>query len=204
MWYDWSHHDTIVGAAAQQGIRVLPTVYSTPSWVAARPNYPPSQDHFGDFRAFVQTAAERYGYSGTFWAANPGIPKLPIASWQLWNEVNSPTFWYAKPKAQQYAALLQSLQRWNQERRPDGEDRPRRVFPTPRIRHGIRLDRYLPALPGEDQVRLRRIHGPHRGIARLTQEGDHPPAIAGRITTVSESDAPVSSPSSTRTSSSLR
>ena len=51
---------------------------------------------------------------------------------------------------------------------------------------------------------LERIHGPHRGLARLTQECGRPPAIAGRITTVSESDAPVSRPSRTRTSSSLR
>ena len=45
--YDWSHYDAIIGAAAQQGIRVLPTVYSSPAWVASRTNYPPT----GQFRA---------------------------------------------------------------------------------------------------------------------------------------------------------
>ena len=37
---DWSHYDAIIGAAAQQGIRVLPTVYSTPHWAAARDSFP--------------------------------------------------------------------------------------------------------------------------------------------------------------------
>src|SRR5215210_4141920 len=36
--FDWSHYDAIIGAAAQQGIRVLPTVYSSPTWVAKRTN----------------------------------------------------------------------------------------------------------------------------------------------------------------------
>src|SRR3954469_25880951 len=59
--YDWSHYDAIIGPAAQQGIKVLPTVYSSPSWAAAKPNYPPSKAHMNDFRAFVQAAAARYG-----------------------------------------------------------------------------------------------------------------------------------------------
>ncbi len=144
--YDWSHYDALIGAAAQQGIRVLPTVYSSPTWVAARPNYPPSHDHFGDFQAFVHAAAERYGGSGTFWEANPRIPKLPIVSWQLWNEVNSPTFWYAKPKAKQYAALLRVFSDGIKSADPAAKIVLAGLFPTPRIRHGIRLDRYLPAL----------------------------------------------------------
>src|SRR3954465_7181583 len=52
--YDWSHYDAIIGPAAEQGIRVLPTVYSSPSWAAAKTNYPPSNPHINDFRAFAQ------------------------------------------------------------------------------------------------------------------------------------------------------
>ena len=144
--YDWSHYDALIGGAAQQGIRVLPTVYSSPSWAAARPNYPPSNDHLGDFRAFVHAAAERYGSSGTFWTANPGIPKLPIINWQLWNEVNSPTFWYAKPNPKQYAALLRLFSDGIKSADPAAKIVLAGLFRTPRIRHGISLDRYLPAL----------------------------------------------------------
>jgi hypothetical protein len=125
---------------------VLPTVYSSPAWVAARPNYPPSKDRFGDFRAFVHAAAERYGSSGTFWTANPGIPKLPIVNWQLWNEVNSPSFWYAKPNAKQYAALLRVFSDGIKSADPAAKIILAGLFRTPRIRHGINLDRYLSAL----------------------------------------------------------
>ena len=140
--YDWSHYDALIGAAAQQGIRVLPTVYSSPTWVAARPNYPPSHDHFGDFQAFVHAAAERYGGSGTFWAANPRIPKLPSSVGSCGTRsTRRPS---GTPAESQHAALLRASAMGS--RAPTrGEDRPG-LFPTPRIRHGIRLDRYLPAL----------------------------------------------------------
>src|SRR3954452_13485962 len=68
---DFSYYDAIIGGAAQQGIRVLPTVYSTPTWAAARDNYPPSKAHLGDFRSFVHEAAARYGGNGTFWTQHP-------------------------------------------------------------------------------------------------------------------------------------
>src|SRR4051794_17376240 len=74
--FDWSHYDTIIGAAAEQGIRVLPTVYSSPSWAAKKSNYPPSKPHMNEFRAFVQAAAARYGANGTFWTEHPTTPKL--------------------------------------------------------------------------------------------------------------------------------
>jgi len=144
--YDWSRYDALIGAAAQQGIRVLPTVYGSPPWVAARANYPPSTDRFGDFRAFVHAAAERYGSTGTFWAANPAIAKLPIVDWQLWNEVNSPTFWYQKPKAKQYAALLRVFSDGIRSADPAAQIVLAGLFTNPRIEHGIPLKRYLPAL----------------------------------------------------------
>src|SRR5881392_60663 len=75
---DWSHYDAVVGRAAQNGIRVLPTIYSSPAWAAPRPNAPPTAQHLDDFQAFARAAAERYGSNGTFWTQNPGIPKMPI------------------------------------------------------------------------------------------------------------------------------
>ena len=126
--YDWSHYDAIIGAAAQQGIRVLPTVYSSPpGWRRGRTTRRP--DGFsGPFRAFVQAAAQRYGSNGTFWSSNPAIPKTPVTDWQLWNEMNSPSFWFHKPSAKQYVRS-QGLQRRDQERRPEREGRARRAVP---------------------------------------------------------------------------
>jgi hypothetical protein len=144
--FDWSHYDAIVRGAAQQGIQVLPTVYSSPSWAAAATNHPPSKSHFADFQAFVHAAAERYGANGTFWTDNPTVPKLPIVDWQLWNEVNSPSFWYRKPNARQYVGLLKVFSAGIKSADPAAKIVLAGLFRTPRIRHGIPLDRYLPAV----------------------------------------------------------
>jgi hypothetical protein len=141
--FDWSHYDAIIGAAAQQGIRVLPTVYSSPDWAATRPNYPPSKAHMSDFRAFVQAAAQRYGANGTFWTDNPTIPKLPVIDWQLWNEVNSPSFWYRKPSVKQYVGLLRVFHNGIKAGDPSAHILLAGLFRTPRIKNGIDLDRYL-------------------------------------------------------------
>jgi polysaccharide biosynthesis protein PslG len=143
---DWSHYDAIIGSAAEQGIRVLPTVYSSPSWAAAKSNYPPSKAHLADFRAFVQAAAARYGASGTFWSEHPTTPKLSVIDWQLWNEVNSPSFWYRKPSAKQYVGLLRVFSGGIRAGDPTANVVLAGLFRTPRIKNGIDLDRYLPAI----------------------------------------------------------
>ncbi|HEY3193047.1 MAG TPA: hypothetical protein VGJ61_09700 [Solirubrobacterales bacterium] len=144
--FDWSHYDAIIGAAAQQGIRVLPTVYSSPAWVAKRSSFPPRGQFVGPFQAFVRAAAERYGNNGTFWSEHPLIPRLPVVDWQLWNEVNSPSFWFHKPSAKQYVALLRVFNRGIKSGDPNARIVLAGLFRTPRIRNGIPLDRYLPAI----------------------------------------------------------
>jgi hypothetical protein len=143
---NWSHYDTIIGAAAQQGIRVLPTVYSTPHWAAARDNFPPAKAHLGDFQTFVREAAARYGSNGSFWTSNPGIPKLPVTDWQLWNEMNSPSFWQGKPNPKKYVGLLKVFHNGIKGGDPSAKIVLGGLFRTPRIRNGIRLDRYLPGI----------------------------------------------------------
>ena len=143
---DWSYYDAIIGAAAQQGIRVLPTVYSSPLWVANRTNFPPTGLFRGPFRAFVRAAAERYGSNGTFWASNPSIPKIPVIDWQLWNEMNSPTFWFHKPNPKQYVKLLKAFHSGVKSVDPSAKIVLGGLFRTPRLRHGIPLDRYLPGI----------------------------------------------------------
>jgi polysaccharide biosynthesis protein PslG len=144
--YDWSHYDAIIGPAAEQGIRVLPTVYSSPAWAASRPNYPPDRQHTNDFRAFVQAAAARYGANGTFWAEHPLTPRMPITDWQLWNEVNSPSFWYRKPSAKQYVGLLRVFSSGIRAGDPSARVVLAGLFRTPQIKHGIDLDRFLPQI----------------------------------------------------------
>ena len=125
---------------------MLPTVYSSPAWVATKTNYPPPESRMGDFQAFVRAAAERYGANGTFWSSHPSIPKLPVTDWQLWNEVNSPSFWYSKPSPKQYVGLLRVFHAGIKA----GDSSARIVlaglFRTPQVKHGIPLDRFLPAI----------------------------------------------------------
>jgi polysaccharide biosynthesis protein PslG len=144
--FDWSHYDAIIGAAAQQGIRVMPTVYSSPDWVAKRTNFPPTGRFRGPFEAFVRAAAQRYGSNGTFWSSNPSIPKLPVIDWQLWNEMNSPSFWFHKPSAKQYVSLLKVFNRGIKAGDPSAKIVLGGLFRTPRIRNGVPLDRYLPGI----------------------------------------------------------
>jgi polysaccharide biosynthesis protein PslG len=115
--YDWSGPDAIVRDAARNGIRPLPFIYSTPTWVAEQldgfncgsqcaPFAPKSPAALEAWANFVRDAVRRYGPNGEFWTLNPTVPQLPIRAWQLLNEQNSPTFFKPKPKVKTYAKVL--------------------------------------------------------------------------------------------------
>jgi hypothetical protein len=108
--YNWAHTDRVVAAAARHRISVLGNVLGTPQWASSRPNsvYPlraPPKDP-ALYAAFLRTLIERYGPKGTFWTANPSIPKVPIQNWQIWNEQMAPWFWDSKPWARSYVKML--------------------------------------------------------------------------------------------------
>jgi hypothetical protein len=130
--YDWSHYDAIIGAAAQQGIRVLATVSSSPAWVAPRSNYPPTGPFIAPFRAFVQAAAQRYASNVTYW--------------QLWNEMNSPSFWFDQPSPSQYVNLLKVFNSGVKSGNPRAKVVLGGLFRTPQLPGSIPLVRYLPGI----------------------------------------------------------
>ncbi len=116
--YDWSGPDAIIADAARNGIRPLPFVYSTPTWVAngldgfgcgdaSCPPYAPkgaaARSAWADF---LRDAVRRYGPGGEFWTLNPTVPETPIRAWQLLNEQNSPSFYKPKPNVKAYAKVL--------------------------------------------------------------------------------------------------
>ncbi len=141
--YEWSHYDQVIGDAAQNGIRVLPTVYGSPPWVARGPNLPPRGGHLADFQRFVEAAAQRYGHDGTFWQQHPAIPRLQVEWWQLWNEVNSPSFWTRRPNPKQYVGLLRRFHAGIKAGDPQARIVLAGLFPTPQIKHGMTSDRFL-------------------------------------------------------------
>src|SRR5204862_6241050 len=99
---NWGLYGQIVANAAYEGVRVLPTLFGSPSFAARQlTQYPITRAARQAFIQFVTDAVNRYKAGGSFWqspywqsfaAAHPGIHQMPIIDWQLWNEVNSPSY----------------------------------------------------------------------------------------------------------------
>jgi len=114
--YDWTYFDKIVEVATRAGLRVLPVINSTPSWLTAKSTTLPvnSARQRAEWTAFLEAAVRRYGPGGEFWDEHahegvdyePAIAKpLPIREWQIWNEANFFYFTYpVSPSA--YAKLV--------------------------------------------------------------------------------------------------
>jgi polysaccharide biosynthesis protein PslG len=93
--FDWSAPDKLVGDLAAKGIRVIPTLWGSPKWVAntavtAPIGSPKARDAW---RQFLTAVVGRYGPGGDYWTnkypvEHPGKPALPIGTWQVWNEPN--------------------------------------------------------------------------------------------------------------------
>lgn len=109
--YNFAYYDAYVAATASHGIRVLPILFDPPRFRArvsktTSATYPPRR--YGDLGRFGAAVAARYGPNGSFWAQNPGVPKLPITAYQVWNEPNIPAYWPSGPNPKAYAKLLKA------------------------------------------------------------------------------------------------
>jgi polysaccharide biosynthesis protein PslG len=102
--------DEVVQLAAQRGITVLPTVLYAPDWDRGQnsqgPIAPPARP--GPYASFLTALIQRYGPSGSFWSDH--TPRVPIRTWQIWNEENL-TYNWPQPFAKSYAALLKASHR---------------------------------------------------------------------------------------------
>jgi hypothetical protein len=110
---DWSGPDALVTHAAKQGLRLLLIVDTTPAWSSGQSTntsswwwYPPGSA--ADYGAFAGKVAARYGATGTFWAANPTVPKVLPVGIEVWNEPNNVGFWQSGPDPVKYTAMLKS------------------------------------------------------------------------------------------------
>ena len=114
---EWSGVDRTVEKAAIAGIDVLPTINGAPSWAVpnvrvaggggskAPARLPVSGGAAGGWKSLLGQAVARYGPNGTFWAARPNLPPVPIRTWQIWNEPNFKYF-VAKPNPIEYGKLV--------------------------------------------------------------------------------------------------
>jgi hypothetical protein len=111
--YDFNQLDYYVGQAAQNGMQVLPFIYTSPSWAVQGcnglecQNVPPldTPQARQAWQDFLRLLVTRYGPGGDFFQENPGIPQQPIREWQCWNEPSSP-YYFANPDAGRYADLV--------------------------------------------------------------------------------------------------
>jgi hypothetical protein len=110
--YRWDFYDDVVATLAARGIRWYPVVdYSAPWSGVASGQWrtpPASADAFAQYAAAL---ARRYGPGGTFWAAHPELPALPVREWEIWNEENGAYFWPPAADPAAYADLYLAAHR---------------------------------------------------------------------------------------------
>lgn len=106
----FSRFDPLLLEAARRGIRILPYLYGTPSWVARSSSTPPTESNEGrrGWKRLLGALRGRYGPGGSLWEENPDVDPRPISSWQIWNEPNSTAYWRQSRKSpERYARLLE-------------------------------------------------------------------------------------------------
>jgi hypothetical protein len=129
--YNWAPLDYAVAGAAQGGLRVLPFLFGEPDWAAHldghqcgdecltyAPSSSATREAYADFAA---AAVERYGPEGGFWDSHPELDYVPIESWQIWNEQNSPVFFRPRVDPELYAALVEAAASKMRDVDPDAE-----------------------------------------------------------------------------------
>ena len=105
--------DPVVASAAARGLRVLPVVHRTPRWASGGRRHGPAATPRGTaaYTAFLRALVARYGPSGSLWAEQPGLRRVPIRDWQIWNEPNLTRYWSKQPFARPYVKLLRASRR---------------------------------------------------------------------------------------------
>lgn len=104
--YDWRFDDQIAGSLAAHRLRWLPIIDYSPPWARSIPGLdhsPPGSD--AAYAAYAAAVAARYGPGGTFWREHPGLPAVPVAQLEIWNEPDSALFWNPRPDPGRYARL---------------------------------------------------------------------------------------------------
>jgi len=152
--YQWGGFDQAISVAARARLRVLPSIGSTPPWLAAKSTTLPidSGRQRAAWSAFLAAAVRRYGTRGTFWSEHgPGsaepLPRLPIRQWQVWNEPNF--FYFAYPASpRRYGRLVAISSQAIKRADPRAEVLLGGLFgkPTAGGRRGMPAARFLAAL----------------------------------------------------------
>src|SRR4051794_24073610 len=104
----WANYDRWVKALASRGLRWLPVLAYSAPWatsIAGNEHAPPSP--VPAFAAYAGAFAPRSGSGGTYWPSHPTVPRMPVTTYEVWNEPNLSTFWGGRsPDPGRYAELF--------------------------------------------------------------------------------------------------
>jgi hypothetical protein len=145
--FDLSYHDVYVAKLAAHGIRVLPVLFNTPSFYvrARRGRSACEPKENATFARFASLLVSRYGPKGSLWRDHPSVPKVPIRSWQVWNEPTLPLYACGKPSARRYTRMLKAVGRAIK-RADRGAEVVSAGLPASKLRSAVPLTRYLKSL----------------------------------------------------------
>jgi polysaccharide biosynthesis protein PslG len=114
--YDFRFYDQYVADVTSRGFSILPVLFEPPGFRSSRPGhggargtYPPSSN--AEFGRFAAALVHRYGPTGSFWAAHPGLPRRPLRAWQIWNEPHIRAYWPTGQDPGEYVAMLRAVGR---------------------------------------------------------------------------------------------
>jgi len=125
---------------ARHKMGVLPVLFNAPRFRSSGPGHrsrgaylPRSYEDMGRFAARL---VRRYGPRGEFWRSRRDLPRMPIRSWQIWNEPNIRVYWPSGPNPREYTKMLQATARYIRK-----ADRGAEIVTAgiPDSTHGIRL-----------------------------------------------------------------
>jgi hypothetical protein len=148
--FSWGATDEFVGKLALVHVRVLPFLNGSPSWVTHSNNLrkPPldSKKAKKRWKRFVKACVARYGRHGEFWSAHPNIPKVPITTWQVWNEQNNSKYFEPRPKPKAYAKLVRLTRRAVRSKDKHAKIVLGGMFGNPEPKHSITASSFLKKL----------------------------------------------------------
>ena len=112
--WNWTDTDDLFLKAAERGMEILPVLDSPPCWAVPKETDPEDcwqtfPEANADYANFVAETVERYGPSGDFWDAHPGLDNdLAPRYWEIWNEPYYPSFTNDEVDPARYAALYKA------------------------------------------------------------------------------------------------
>ncbi len=103
----WFDEDTFELSLAAAGLRWYPfIVYAPLTFRGGGRPHPTAPKRIPDYAAYAAALARRYGPRGSFWQEHRGLPKLPVTTYEIWNEENSTAYWRPQRTApEEYAEL---------------------------------------------------------------------------------------------------